>query len=608
MSKQEMRRADRRRFMGALVACTAGVGWGRGLCAQGVEALPEPSGPVAALRSELGPLILEVQAQLGVPGLSLVLADRHRILWCEGFGVTDAAKGEAVTPHTRFRAGSLAKPLTAAATLGLAETGRLDIDGSLNDLLPAFRIRTRGGAEDAPVTPRAILCHHAGLPTDLAKGMWTDRPFNTVLDQLPEEYLAFPPGLVFAYSNLGYSLLGALIERASGQPFAEHLDRRILKPLGMERTRFDARPGADPDQALGHRDGVPLEPLPIRDLPACGLETTAADLGRLIQALLGGGQVDGRQVIGTHSLETMFQPQSLSSHLDMGLYTGLGWFLEEGTLPGCGRVVRHSGSTIGFGAELILLPEEGLGAAVLANGDGSLGLCSRLAEEILTRMLERRPRIESAELFIDRLARPTAPSGPADLAGAYATDLGLIALDPRTGTLCACLTGTTAPLVDQGDGWFALDPAAEGLLAGALAPLAQMRFQTRRLAGREVIVARAGEREMVLGEKVRRLAPGPAWQARIGHYVIENPDPGFPVESVELKLRDEDLCLRYRMPALSPAIVQVPLGPLSDSEAIILGLGRTRGETLRFVDTSEGERLRYSGLIGRRIDPLEAAG
>jgi CubicO group peptidase (beta-lactamase class C family) len=608
MSKQEMPRADRRRFMGALVACTAGIGWGRGLRARAGEAPPETSGPVAALRSELGPLIPEVQAQLGVPGLSLVLADRHHILWCEAFGVRDAKTGRPVTPNSRFRAGSLAKPLTAAAVLGLAETGRLDIDGSLNDLLPAFRIRTRGGAEDAPITPRAILCHHAGLPTDLAKGMWTDRPFSTVLDQLPEEYLAFPPGLVFAYSNVGYSLLGALIERASGQPFAEHLDRRILKPLGMERTRFVARPGADSDQALGHRDGVPIDPLPIRDLPACGLETTAADLGRLIQALLGGGQVDGRQVIGTASLETMFQPQSLSSHLDMGLYTGLGWFLEEGTLPGCGRVVRHSGSTIGFGAELILLPEEGLGAAVLANGDGSMGLCSRLAEEILTRMLERRPSVESAELFIDRLARPTAPSGPADLAGAYATDLGLIALDPRTGTLCACLTGTTAPLVDEGDGWFALDPAAEGLLPGAMAPLAQMRFQTRRLVGREVIVARAGEREMVLGEKVRRQAPSPAWQARIGHYVIENPDPGFPVESVELKLRDEDLCLRYRMPALSPAIVQVPLGPLSDGEAVILGLGRTRGETLRFIDSTEGERLRYSGLIGRRIDSPEGAG
>ncbi len=608
MSKHGMTRADRRRFMGGLVACTVGVGWGRGLRAQGGEALPEPPGPAAALRSELGPLIPEVQAQLGVPGLSLVLADRHRVFWCEGFGVTDAAKGEAVTPHTRFRAGSLAKPLTAAATLGLAEAGRLDIDRSLSDLLPEFRIRTRGGAEDVPVTPRAILCHHAGLPTDLAKGMWTDRSFGTVLEALHEEYLAFPPGLVFAYSNLGYSLLGVLIERASGEPFAEHLDRHILKPLGMGRTRFAGRRAADPDQAVGHRDGAPLEPLPIRDLPACGLETTAADLGRLIQALLGGGQLDGRQVIGTHSLETMFQPQSLSSHLDMGLYTGLGWFLEEGTLPGCGRVVRHSGSTIGFGAELILLPEEGLGAAVLANGDGSMGLCSRLAEELLTRMLERRPRVESAELFLDRLARPSAPSDPADLAGAYATDLGLIALDPHTGTLCACLTGTTAPLVDQGDGWFALNPAAEDLLPGAMAPLAQMRFQTRRLAGREVIVARAGEREMVLGEKVRRQAPSPAWQARVGPYVIENADPGFPVESVELKLRGEDLCLRYRMPALSPALIQVPLGPLSDREAIILGLGRTRGETLRFIDTPGGERLRYSGFIGRRSDALEGAG
>lgn len=261
----------------------SGAGWGRGLGAHSQQTRLSAAEPVARLREELAPLIPAAQAQLGAPGLSLVLADRSQLLWCEGFGVAAAGSARPVTPHTRCRAGSLAKPLTAAAILSLTEAGRLDIDLSLDDLLPELRIRTRDGGGDPPITPRAILCHHAGLPTDIAKGMWTDRPFATVLEQLLEEYLAFPPGLVFSYSNVGYSLLGVLIERASGQPFAAHLGQRLLLPLGMERTRFAARPAADPDQALGHRDGVPLDPLPIRDLPACGLET-------------------------------MFEPQSLSSH------------------------------------------------------------------------------------------------------------------------------------------------------------------------------------------------------------------------------------------------------------------------------------------------------
>jgi hypothetical protein len=84
-----------------------------------------------------------------------------------------------------------------------------------------------------------------------------------------------------------------------------------------------------------------------------------------------------------------------------------------------------------------------------------------------------------------------------------------------------------------------------------------------------------------------------------------NPDHGYPLTEPTLKLREGQLCMSYKMPMLSGKTIQVPLRPVSDTEAIILGLGRTRGETLRAITVEGEERLRYSGFVGRRITGTE---
>ncbi len=569
----------------------------------------------SALRRDLAPLIRQVQGQLGVPGLAVAVSRADKVLWCEGFGVTEVGAGVPVGPETRFRAGSIAKPLTALVALGLAEQGRLDLDAPLARLLPDLRIRTRFTGDMDAMTPRRVLAHQAGLPTDLLKGMWRDVTLDSILPDLAEEYVCFPPGLIHCYSNLGYTLLGLLIERTSGREFAEQMGEALLNPLGLTGSGFANRPPPGGDWAPGHREMVAGAPLPIRDLPAHGLYSSAADLGRLMRVLLGGGEIDGRQVITASVVEASFQPQYLRSGFDMGTLSGLGWVLEEGTLAGCGRVARHSGSTPGYSAEMVLLPEDGLGVAVLTNGDASRDLCVQLSEEILARMLGdgtapgggRGNAPAAAELWLEGLADPPAPDPLSGIAGAYATDLGMVAIAPNADRLCACLFGVEVPLEPVGEGWYALAPAASGqTLPQALRPLVGIRLQTRRILGREVIIARRDGREAMLGEKVPDGPLPDTWARRVGRYQVENADPGFPIEDVELKRRGEHLCLTYRMPGLAAGAIQVPVGPLDDDEAIVLGLGRTRGETIRAIPTPAGERLRWSGLIARRLDPEPA--
>jgi CubicO group peptidase (beta-lactamase class C family) len=555
---------------------------------------------IREMRGSLAPLIRAAQEKYLVPGIALVLVRGDRTLWLEGFGYASKETGSPVTPDTVFRVGSLAKPFTALAVLQLAEQGALDIDQPLAAYLPGFSIRSRFDVVAKPITPRSLLCHHAGLPTDLNKGMWTDASYREVAERLGEEYAAFPPFMVFSYSNVAYTLLGHMVEQVSGTTYPQYMGRNLFAPLGMGRTGF-GKGEVVADHAAGYRRGEPLDLLPIRDLPAHGLQTTAADLGAFMRAFLGGGALNGQRVAAKETLEEMIEPQNSDVALDLEIVNGLGWFLEQDTIPGAGRVVRHGGTTLAFAAELLLLPDAGLGVAVLANAQGSRFIVSRLAEEILTRMTSGTEASQPKGKLLADLDKGVSASLPGELEGNYATDFGLISIKPQDAKLCACIVDETVDLIPYPNGWFGVVQDAGRSLPPALRPLAKLRFQTRVIDGREVVVAKRGDKTSILGEKVPDDVIPEPWLKRVGSYELLNPDNGFPLVDPQIKLRDGQLCMSYRLPKLSSKTIQVPIRPISNTEAIILGLGRTRGETLRaFVEDGE-ERVRYSGFIGRRL-------
>jgi CubicO group peptidase (beta-lactamase class C family) len=563
---------------------------------------------VAGIRKDLAPLIRAVQKRFQIPGISAVLVRGNEVLWSEGFGLADVAKKRAATPDTLYRAGSLAKPLTAIAVMQLAEAGAIDIDQPLAGYLPEFSIRSRFDTTAEPITVRSVLSHHAGLPTDLNKGMWSEQPLTAVAAKLREEYAAFPPNLVFSYSNVGYTVLGHMVEKVSGLPYAQYMQSRVLVPLGMTRSAFQQNSATAEDIANGYRDGKAMTLLPMRDLPAAGLVTSAADLGRFMQAMLTGTGPDQAAFLGTGTLREILEPQNKDVALDLEVVVGLGWFLERDSIPGGGTAVRHGGTTLGFSSELILLPEKHLGVAVLANGDGSRDVAAQLAEEILARTLAVKPAPLAADRFVNRLAQKRKDYRPAELAGNYATDFGLISIRPKDAKLCACIVEETFDLIPYPNGWFGVDQTATRSMSPSLRPLADLRFQTQRIDGREVVVAMKGDKKILLGEKIPPTPVPEVWRKRVGHYRLLNPDPGFPLTEPQVKMRDGQLCMSYKLPRLSPMTIQVPLQPISDSEAIILGLGRMRGETLRAVVVDGEEHLRYSGFEGRQLGSGVPAG
>ena len=110
-----------------------------------------------------------------IQGLSIALVDDQRVVWAEGFGFADAANGIAADPATVYPVGSITKLFTTLGALQLVEQDRLDIDQPIEQYLPGFSIKRRE-AEQTPITLRQLMSHHAGLPRDVMRGMWTDQP------------------------------------------------------------------------------------------------------------------------------------------------------------------------------------------------------------------------------------------------------------------------------------------------------------------------------------------------------------------------------------------------------------------------------------------------
>ena len=303
------------------------------------------------VREQMLPLLQRVRKKYGIVGMSLAVVDHGRIVWAEGFGEADRRAGVPASAETVYRVGSVAKPFTATAVMQLEDRGVIDIDQPLSLYLPEFAIRSRFNVTAEPITVRSVLTHHSGLPTDLGKGMWSESDFNSVAGRLSEEYAAFPPNLVFSYSNVGYTLLGELIEQNSGQAFEPYMREAVFEPVGMSHTGYRVSPAMRPLLSKGYReDGSEAPRLPIRDLQAFGLMSSVNDMARFMGVLMAHPHHGGTGILDHGTVLEMMRVQNADVDLDLNIRNGLGWFLEYGSIPGAGYVVRHGGTTLSYAA------------------------------------------------------------------------------------------------------------------------------------------------------------------------------------------------------------------------------------------------------------------
>jgi CubicO group peptidase (beta-lactamase class C family) len=527
-----------------------------------------------------------------IVGLSIALVDDQNIIWQQGFGFADKKKNVKATPETVYRAGSISKLFNAMAVMKLVEAGKMDIDRPLVTYLPEFRIKSRFGSTGG-ITPRTILTHHSGMPGDWWDGHYGEHPmpFTRLVYAIKDEYVAYPPNMIMGYSNLAVTLLGHAVQKVSGKDYVQFVDQDILSPMGMKHSRFEA--GITGNMvSKSYKDSKEVVEYPLGDIPAGGLDTTVIDLARLAMLVNNQGKIDDRQILKPETLNTMLTAQNEDVPLDCGLRIGLAWFIDNAILAEKELVFSHDGGVVAHCSSFMVAPKSKLGVVVLANTASADP--GKIAKKLLQKAWEAKNDQKLPGI-------PSHGNGTSDFSGTYATMMGKANIVHKTGNRYKIKSSVgNFNLNLEDDHQYHLSYRLLGLIPIDLDELGEVDLSTEDISGYHVIIAEWGQYRMLAGVKVNRQPIHEAWKSRLGTYRLVNPPPTDVFDLKKFEINIEDGYLVEVLTYANYTFTQIRR-TVNDHEAIIEGLGRGMGETIRIINTEDGEILTYAGLRLERI-------
>lgn len=389
-------------------------------------------------------------------------------------------------------------------------------------------------------------------------------------------------------------MLGAAIERTSGQNYSQYIKNSIFDPVGMHDSYFSSQPNLK-----GYSKGKVSEFLPLRDLPSGGLVSSVDDMGRFMKMVFADGRADNRQILKPETLAEMFRPQNEHVPLDINLRMGLGWMLNHTEVKGGGVVANHGGSLLNFHSELKILPERKLGVVIAANSAGGQGVVNKIAVEALKVMLEVKTGVVQPEK--NHVPYP-AETARAINSGYFDTVVGVVKVDTRLGNLNAELMGHSFQLAPGSDGWFGIRYNLLGLFPVSFSPLDNIRLAMARIADRDVLIGSMGNETTLVGEKLQPPSFRNALLDYVGKYELVNQGIGVAPTSLALRYEDGMFIGECAFAQLPNIVFRVSINPISDTEALISGLGSSRGETIRLYKDKAEKHMVYSGLDMRKVN------
>lgn len=515
----------------------------------------------------------------GTPGLAIALTDCDHLLGVRTFGLANIDAARPVTPETRFEIGSISKSFTAIALLQLRDEGRFDPRLPVSRYLPWFRINST----HATLTGHDLLTHTAGLPGDR-----DDVPSSVAQAyELRDRITGSAPGAYWSYSNIGYQVLGYLLETIEHQQYDSIIRRRILEPLGMHRTAARFTNETRPSLAVGYSslyDDRPTRPSdPLVTAPwieyAAGdgsIVSTAEDLAAYVRMLLSRGRGPNGPLLSDSSFALLTAHAASSSREnDDSSYYGYGIFSSR--LDGH-PTIGHSGEMLGYTSQILAEPGESLGVVVFVNGPGDPGATAEFALGLFDAARHGRPLPE-----LPAMETPTHVDNPGEYRGTYTST------DGRSLTLEA--SGDSLTLV-SGDTRVALERESRDAFLASLPEFRLFPLRFERTRGDVTGVSYGGA--WYAGARYtgpRTFAHPARWTTYAGHYRIMQPwEPNFRVVLRNGKLlRILPEGGEEPMTELSPGFFRV--GDLQSAER------------LRFDQVVEGHALRaeLSGMTYYRF-------
>ncbi|HXG72152.1 MAG TPA: serine hydrolase domain-containing protein, partial [Gemmatimonadaceae bacterium] len=309
-------------------------------------------------------VLLEGMRRSGIPGAAVTVMRDGHIIWSEGLGFADAENRVPVTTLTRFRIGSVSKPLATAALGVLIEEGKLDLDAPVQRYVPSFP------AKRYPFTVRQLAGHLAGVRHyGNAEEFLSKQHYGSVSDALSifrNDSLQFRPGEKYGYSTFGYVLLSAVIEGAAGEPFISFMRRRVIDPIGMSRTVPEYPDSIIPGRARFYSRKDSLSP--IHNAPYVNNSNKWAGGGYLSTTedlALFGHSMSTAGLLKRKTTDVMWTSMRTADGKPTDY--GIGWSVNTDSAGR--RTISHSGGSVGGTAMLVIHPEERLVFAFLFNSD-----------------------------------------------------------------------------------------------------------------------------------------------------------------------------------------------------------------------------------------------
>lgn len=314
--------------------------------------------------AQLDEFIAAHMRDVGAPGMTLALATRDGLLRASAYGFADMKAGVKVRPDTLFEIGSISKSFVALALMQMREESRFDPAKPITTYLPWLKIESKF----PPVTGHHLLSHTSGLPGGVSfELIGPDQPLWT----------GFPPGEHFVYSNIGYDLLGLVLEVIDQKPLATVLRRRVLDPLGMASSEPVITNAIRPRVAIGYAPMFEGRPFPLRgelaeaswmefSEGAGSVSSTATDMGEYLAMLINRGKAKRGRIASEDSFKSITSPVIKAPFRGEDASYGYGLWVSEVE----GRtLLRHTGGMVAFSSAMHVDVTSGLGAFASVNAN-----------------------------------------------------------------------------------------------------------------------------------------------------------------------------------------------------------------------------------------------
>ncbi len=311
-------------------------------------------------------------AYRGLPGMAVGVVHDQQLVWSRGYGFANVEKRVPMSARTRFRIASNSKLFAAIAIMQLREAGKLRLDDPVALHLPWFKVKP-AGPDDGPITIEQLLSHSSGLQRE-ATDHWVSFDFPTtekLQALMPERIAAFPPQARFKYSNLAFAVAGMVVEKITGQRWADYVQGNIFDPLGMTATSVDRRdPLLATPYSVRRPDGT-RRVLPFVDsrgmAAATGMTSDVNDLAKFLSAQFRRGPAGRANILSAGSWRELLRVRSVDEDWQTG--SGLGFdhsrFKDR-------TYVGHAGGYPGNTTMTLAQLDDKVGVIVLTNTNDSI--------------------------------------------------------------------------------------------------------------------------------------------------------------------------------------------------------------------------------------------